>query len=402
MTERAPAPFLPYGRQVVDEDDVAAVAAVLRGDYLTTGPAVASFEAALSTWCDGRPAVAVANGTAALQLALAALGVGEGDWAVVPSVTFLATANAVRLNGGEVVFADVDPATGLMTEASCRAAIARAGGPVKAILPVHLGGRLAGGPAIRALADEIGAVVVEDGCHALGGRFDDGSAVGGCAHADAVTFSFHPVKTIAAGEGGAVLCRAEATAEAVRRLRSHGIVRASDEWRDQEAGFTDGAPNPWYYEMPEIGLNYRMTDIQCALAESQLGKLERFVAARDALARRYDQALADIDLPVAPTPRDATAGGAWHLYQVAIDFAGAGVSRAALMRRLAERGVGTQVHYIPVDRQPYYRDRYGDAQLSGAARFYARTLSLPLFPAMQPEDVDRVVDALDAALKTKA
>ena len=291
MSDRAPAPFLPYGRQVVDEEDVAAVAAVLRGDYLTTGPAVESFESALTARCDDRPAVAVANGTAALQLAVAAVGLGPGDWAVVPTVTFLATANAVRLNGGEVVFADVDPHTGLMTEESCRAAIARAGGPVKAILPVHLGGRLAGGPAIRDIADEIGAVVIEDGCHALGGAFADGSAVGGCAHAEAVTFSFHPVKTIAAGEGGAVLCRSEETAERVRRLRNHGMVRAPERWRDRAAGFTDGSPNPWYYEMSEIGLNYRMTDIQCALAESQMHKLDRFVAARDALARRYDAAL---------------------------------------------------------------------------------------------------------------
>ena len=389
--------FLPYGRQVIDEDDIAAVVATLRGDWLTGGPAVAAFEEALSVRCDQVPAVAVANGTAALHLALAAIGLKSDECVIVPSVTFLATANAARLVGAEVVFADVDAETGLLTAESCQDAIARADAPVRAILPVHLGGRLVDVPAIRAIADDIDAAVIEDGCHALGGAFQDGSAVGGCAHSDMTTFSFHPVKTVAAGEGGAVMCRSGEIAERVHCLRNHGMIRTAQLWKNRDAGFTDGATNPWYYEMQEVGLNYRMTDIQCALATSQMKKLDSFVTARDHLARCYDQQLAQTGLPVVPIPRSERTGGAWHLYQVAIDFSGAGISRATLMHGLRERGIGTQVHYIPVHGQPYYRERYGNIELPGAMHFYERSLSLPLFPAMREQDVSRVVEALTEA-----
>lgn len=398
-------PFLPYGRQAIDDDDIRAVAEVLRGDWLTTGPAVASLEKALCDALHCTDAAVVANGTAALHLALQALGVGEGDAVVVPTVTFLATANAARYVGAEVVFADVDPASGLLTEESCRAAIDRSTLPVRAIMPVHLGGRMVDMAAIGALARERGAFVVEDACHALGGAHLDGKGTrtpaGSCRHADAATFSFHPVKAITCGEGGAVACRDAALAERIRCLRSHGMERNSDSWRDRDLGFENGAPNPWYYEMHEPGWNYRITDMQCALAESQLRKLDAFVEKRRALAAHYDSVLAPLANRVRPPLRDPGYDSGWHLYQVAIDFAGLGTSRREVMGRLHEQGIGSQVHYIPVHRQPYYRDRDGDLTLPGADRFYETTLSLPLYPGMEIGDVERVADALRDATRTQ-
>lgn len=394
-------PFLPYGRQAIDDDDIGAVVDVLRSDWLTTGPAVESLEKALCETFACHDCVAVANGTAALHLVFQALGLGAGDKVIVPSVTFLATANAARYVDAEVVFADVDPVTGLLTSETCRQAIERAGGSVKAVIPVHLGGRLVDLKAFAALVDEIGLAVIEDACHAIGGVYPGGKGggfpVGSCRYSDAATFSFHPVKTITAGEGGAVSCRDAGMAEKIRRLRSHGMERLPGGWRDSSLGFEGEESNPWYYEMHEIGWNYRMTDIQCALAESQLGKLEKFVSQRRVLAGLYDTALAPIE-GISPVPRDNNATGGWHLYQVAVDFEKFGISRGDVMRALRARGIGTQVHYIPLHWQPYYRDRYGSLDLPGAACFYKHTLSLPLFPAMETADVGRVTNALKQVL----
>jgi UDP-4-amino-4,6-dideoxy-N-acetyl-beta-L-altrosamine transaminase len=404
----ASAPFLPYGRQLIEEDDIAAVAAVLRGDWLTTGPAVAAFEAALCAATGAAHAIACANGTAALHLAALALELAPGDRVIVPSVTFLATANAVRLAGGEVVFADCDADSGLMEAAHLDGALARAaaqpGGPVKAVFPVHLTGQCADLPAIAALAGRHGIVVADDAAHAIGSRYRTAagaaSPIGDGRLAAMTSFSFHPVKTIAMGEGGAVTTNDDRLAARLRRLRSHGMVREAGLLENDALAFdADGAVNPWYYEMPEIGLNYRVTDIQCALGLSQIRKLDRFVARRRALAARYDDLLADLAPLVRPIAKSPAGRAAWHLYSVLIDFEAAGLSRARLVERLMAVGVGTQVHYIPVHLQPYYRGRYGALNLPGAERYYARTLSLPLFPAMRDEDVERVVDALARALR---
>ena len=390
-------PFLPYGRQTIEDDDVQAVIGALKSDWLTTGPAVERFERALAARCGGRETVAVANGTAALHLAARALGVGAGDTAVVPAITFLATANVICLLGGEVVFADVDPVTGLMTPQSLRDALARAQSSVRAVLPVHLGGRLADMPAIGAIAREAGAAVIEDACHALGAAHADGEGrmvpTGACAHSDAAVFSFHPVKTITAGEGGAIACRTPELAARLRRLRSHGMERSPAAWSERDLSFEDGEPNPWYYEMPELGWNYRLPDLQCALAHSQLAKLDRFLARRGMLADAYDRLLAPLSNLIKPAPRISGQQSGWHLYQVSIDFEGARRSRGAVMRALHARGIGTQVHYIPLNRQPYY-SRRGAPDLPGAERFYAATLSLPFYPAMEVADVERVVQAL--------
>ncbi|MDP2214528.1 UDP-4-amino-4,6-dideoxy-N-acetyl-beta-L-altrosamine transaminase [Phenylobacterium sp.] len=382
-------PFLPYGRQTIEDDDIAAVAAALRDDLLTTGPRVEAFESAFAEAVGAEHAVACANGTAALHLAMLALGVREGDVCIVPSTTFLATANCVRYVGAEVVFADVDPESGLMRPDDLAQALARAAPrPVAAVLPVHLRGDIADLPAIAALAQTAGAVVVEDACHALGSRLRHGGdavLVGSGRWSSAATFSFHPVKTIATGEGGMVATPDADVAERLRRLRSHGMVRPAD-------------ADPWWYEMAEPGFNYRLPDILCALGQSQLSKLPRFASARQALAARY----AAILQPLAPAVRLARAPAASlsvpHLMSVLIDFEGLGTSRRDLMERLRARGIGSQVHYIPVHTQPYYRARYGDQSLPGAQAWYDRTLSLPLYPAMTVQDVDRVVEALAESL----
>ncbi len=401
MTGTDPA-FLPYGRQSVDEDDVAAVVAVLRGDFLTQGPTVDAFEKALAARVGVTHAVACANGTAALHLAYLALGLEAGDAVVVPANTFLATASAARLTGAEIAFADVDPETGLMRVEHAAAALARAraaGWRPRALAPVHFAGQCADMDQLGALAEAEGLAVVEDACHALGAR-SGAVPVGACDRSAMAVFSFHPVKTVAAGEGGAVTTNDAKLAARLRLFRNHGMTRDPADFTDPQAGFAaSGAANPWYYEMAEPGFNYRLTDIQSALALSQLARLDAFIARRRHLMDLYAERLA----PLAPLARPLARAGwcdpAWHLCVARIDFAAAGVERAVVMAALRARGVGTQVHYIPVHRQPYWRKRHGDLALPGADAYYARTLSLPLFPAMADADVDRVVGALEVALR---
>ncbi len=389
-----PRRFLPYGRQQIGEDDIAAVTEVLRGDALTTGPKVVAFEQAIAEATGASHAVACSSGTAALHLAAMALDIGPGDKVVVPALTFLATANVVRTGGAEVVFADVNPETGLMGAEELSAALARDGsGQVKAVFPVHYAGQCAAPDQLAAVAKDI--PVATDSCHALGTDYGSGGKVGDCRHAIMETFSFHPVKTVAAGEGGAITTNDGDLAERLRRLRNHGMTRDSGSFvRDDLARDGGGAPNPWYYEIAELGLNYRLSDIHCALGLSQLAKLDIFRSARRNLAARYDEKLIPLDPLVRSLGRVEGCDPAWHLYVVHIDFAALGMERAAVMARLKEAGIGTQVHYLPLHMQPYYRDRYGEMSLPGAEAFYQQALSLPLFPDMTEEEVDYVVATL--------
>lgn len=385
--------FLPYGRQSVDEADVDAVARVLRGDYLTTGPEIAAFEAEFAAAVEAPHAVSCNSATAALHLALDALGVGPGDVCVVPTITFLATANAALYCGASVTFADVDPETGLMTAQTLQEALERAGPAAKAVLPVHLAGALCDVDAVAAIARPAGLSIVEDSCHALGTIDADGAPAGACRVSDAATFSFHPVKTLACGEGGMVTTQDGELAGRMARARSHGVER--DPARFRTGALKDA---PWAYEQQALGWNYRLPDILAALGRSQLAKLPAFAAKRRALCRAYERDLAPLAPLVRPPVAQPGVDPCRHLMNVRIDFGAAGVTRGEVMAGLKRRGVGSQVHYIPVHTQPYHAARGGEADLPGARAYYESTLSLPLFPAMEEGDVARVAAALREAL----
>lgn len=380
--------FLPYGCQTIDDADIEAVVAALRSPYLTTGPRVAAFEEALAGRVGAPFGVAMANGTAALHACCHVLDLSPGDEVVVPALTFLATANCVRYVGARPVFADVCPDSGLMTAETLEAAITSR---TKAVIPVHLTGRPVDLEGIRELSQHHSLSVIEDAAHALGATYR-GEAVGGCERSDMAIFSFHPVKHLTTGEGGMVTTRDSGLSKRLKRFRSHGMVHAEEELQGAK-------PGPWYYEQQELGYNYRITDIQCALGLSQLAKLDSFLQRRRTLAARYASLLTNMDgvTPVAEgTPETESA---YHLYAVLIDFAKLGRSRTQVMTGLRAAGVGTQVHYIPVNQQPYYRELGADPTATpGAQHYYERTLSLPLFPTMSDGDVDRVVNTLHDVL----
>jgi UDP-4-amino-4,6-dideoxy-N-acetyl-beta-L-altrosamine transaminase len=397
MTQR----FLHYGHQVIDAADIAAVVDVLKSDWLTTGPAVAAFEATLASATGARHAVVCNSGTAALYLAIRALPRRPGDAVIVPTMTFVATASAAVLAGFDVVFADVDPDTGLMGAAHVEAAMRRsATGRIAAICPVHLGGRISAQFELAELAQRRQFAIVEDACHALGTDYGNGIfRIGGCAHSTAACFSFHPVKMATMGEGGAITTNSHDLAEKIQALRSHGMDRSPHDMQNCDLAFgPDGTVNPWYYEVDEISHNFRASDLNCALGQSQLRKLPHFVAARRNLMGWYAQSLALLAPDIRLIGSGADSNPGWHLCSILIDFAALGTDRATVMRKLRERGVGTQVHYIPVHLHPYYRRRNASLSLPGANAYYARTLSLPLYPSMTKADVEYVVDALKESI----
>ena len=392
---------LPYGRQYIDEIDIEAVVEVLKSDFLTCGPAVGSFEAGLAKIVQAPHVTACANGTAALHMASMALDLAPGDWVIVPAVTFLATANAVRFVGADVWFADVDPETGLLTqdglERAYQAGIA-AGKEIKAVYSVHLNGQVADPVEIYNFAQQNNIYVVEDASHAIGSTFEmEGGLiqVGSCQTCDMTTFSFHPVKTITMGEGGAVTCKRDALFRKLQLLRNHGMTRSPGEFKINAQAFSEkGEPNPWYYEMHQIGFNYRASDISCALGLSQLNKLETFKSRRSKLATLYDEELEDLAPLLRPVAKVFGCHPVLHLYPVLIDFSKLKFDRASLMKALAAQGILTQVHYLPVNRQPYYTNLYGQFELPGANAYYENVLSLPFFPAMTDEQVSIVVRKL--------
>lgn len=417
------APALPYGLHTIEEDDVEAVRvvleaeaarfgqldeddieaalSVLRGPLLAQGPEVARFEQAFAAATDAKYAVASSSGTAALHLALAAVGVQEGDTCIVPAITFVATATAARFCGARVVFADVDPSSGLMTPETLTEAIGRAGGRVKAVLPVHLGGRLCATDQISKIAGRAGAIVIEDACHALGSIGGVSGKAGSSKFSAASVFSFHPVKTIACGEGGMVTTNDPEISARVQRLRNHGVTRDPDLMVDRELSFDSaGRPNPWSYEQLELGFNYRMTDIEAVLGASQLKKLEIFVEKRRHLVRLYNELLAPLSPFLRPVSMTGIEETSFHIYSINIRSELLQKRKAGLVSDLLARGIGTQVHYIPIYRQPYFVEQYGAQLLRGAEEYYSSTLTLPMFPRMTEDDVRRVVLEVTAAVST--
>ncbi len=387
--------FLPYGCQQIEADDIEAVTAVLKSAYLTTGPATVAFETAFAEKTGSRYAVSCANGTAALHLAALALNLGPGDQVAVPAITFLATANAAHYVGAEAVFIDVEPDTALMDFEDLETQLDRHP-QIKAIFPVHMAGQVAEMETIHAIAQKRGLKIVEDAAHAIGGTYKN-HPVGDCAFSDITIFSLHPVKTICMGEGGMITTNDPDLYERLLQLRNHGMTWNPDHFQNSDLGFSEeGIANPWYYEMAEPGFNYRANEMQCALGHSQLRKLDRFVEARRKRLDLYDDRLKDLAPVLQPLARKDQQLPGWHLYVALIDFKATGSSRARVMARLREMGVGSQVHYIPVPWQPWYKDRHNPRDFPGAADYYDRCLSLPLFPAMTEQDIDRVADALSS------
>ena len=383
--------MIPYGRHQITQDDIDTVVDVLKGDWLTGGAAVEAFESELGRQVKARHTIACSNGTTALHLALLALGVGSGDVVLVPAITFLASANAARYVGADVVFVDVDSKTGLMTAETLSAAImAHKDKNLKAVVNVHLAGQVGNLREIAAVARQHNLKIIEDAAHAVGSVYSvDGTRypVGANTFSDITTFSFHPVKTIAMGEGGAITTNDDGFANAMRLARSHGMVRQSSEWLNAEE------TGPWYYEMHDLGYNYRVSDINCALGLSQLKKLDTFKAQRQAMVDFYTAAFADNDI-IQPIHHHEWSETAWHLYPVLIDFDQLGMTRAEVMEHLKKAEIGTQVHYIPLTHQPYYKALYGEIILPGAESYYAKCLSLPLYIGLSSKDQQKVVDLL--------
>ena len=395
-----PLSFLPYSRQRIEEDDIAAVVETLRSDFLTTGPKINEFEEAFAARVNVDHAVVCTNGTAALHMATAVAKLGPGDTAIVPAITFLATANAVRYTGADVVFADVDPDTGLMTTETLDAALrSENAAPIRAILPVHLNGQCCDMPAVAERAQKAGVMIIEDACHVLGGAYTDGEPVGNCTFGDMSVFSANPVKAIAMGEGGVITTANPKLAAQLRLVRNHGMERDQAQFINPEQAFApNGEANPWYYEMQDIGSNYRASDIHCALGLSQLTKLDTFVSTQNKLAEYYKQRLQGLAPIVQPIKRTETGIPAWHVSVALIDFEKAGTDRASVMNALRKKGIGSQVLYMPLYRQPYYERLYGIQRMAGAEEYYARCLCLPLFTDMTSNDIDRIVGTLASVL----
>lgn len=407
MSSRAP---IPYGRQQITEEDILAVTSCLTSAFLTQGPRVAEFESALAAMTGARYVVALANGTAALHLAYLALGLGPGDVGITTPISFVATANGLLYAGSRVAFADVEAANGLILPIAVQSVVdelASEGVRPKVITPVDLAGQPTDRKQIQAIAKECGAFILEDAAHSLGATYDvDGVTyrVGGCAHADAAIMSFHPVKHVTTGEGGAVLTNDKVIYQKLLSLRTHGIHKDPARFkRSTEDPFV----GPWYYEQTELGFNYRITDFQCALGTSQLRRLDAFVERRQQIAARYDAALASGTLAehLVPARRLPDRTHAHHLYVVQLrarsgeDLKQRALRRRTLYERLSEERIHCQVHYIPIPWQPYYQ---GNALVRGGAwpgaeEYYASSISIPMFPAMTDLEVDVVIEALERA-----
>jgi perosamine synthetase len=392
--------LIPYGRQSVSEEDIAAVAEVLRSNFLTGGPKVEEFERRLAALVGAKHAVAMNSATSALHLAMRVAGVGPGHRVVTSPNTFLASANCAAFVGATPDFSDIDPVSYNLDPAGLER---NWRSDTKAVVAVDYAGQPCNLPAIARVARARGAVVIEDACHGVGGSFVHEGRVwklGGHPWADMTVFSFHPVKTMTTGEGGMLVTNNDAWAGAARRLRSHGIERQHflGLGADTEPAFAERGP--WYYEMQDLGCNYRITDIQCALGLSQLSRLETFIARRREIIASYNSAFAGMPWLTPPglrPPADA-AYVSWHLYTIQIDFRAIGRTRTEVMAKLHRLGVGTQVLYIPVHLQPWFRRTYGYAvgKCPVAEAFYMRALSLPLHTDMTANDVARVQTAVRA------
>ncbi|MBX9348841.1 UDP-4-amino-4,6-dideoxy-N-acetyl-beta-L-altrosamine transaminase [Chromobacterium piscinae] len=381
--------FIPYGRQDIDQIDEQTVLDTLRSDFLTQGPKVAEFEQALCNYTGARYCVAVASGTAALHLAVAALELPEGSEGITSTNTFTASANSMVYCGVKPVFADIDSRS---YNIDPRSILEHITAQTRLVTAVHFAGQTANMAAIASLAQEHGLRVIEDAAHAIGSNYPDGSKVGNCKYSDLTIFSFHPVKTMTTGEGGAVMTNDADLYQRMLLLRSHGISK--------DPSRMSRNPGPWYYEMQALGWHYRLTDMQAALGLSQLSKIESFKARRREIVANYNAVFGQNPLITIPH-EEMAASSCFHLYVLKLNFEQLGKSRVDVMQQLVECGIGSQVHYIPVHTQPWYQDnfstRQGDCPI--AEEYYQSCLSLPLYSSMSDDDQRRVISAVNEIVK---
>lgn len=384
--------MIPYGRQSISEADIEAVAEVLRSDFLTQGPTVPAFEQAVASYCGAAHAVAANSATSALHMACLALGVGPGDRVWTSPLTFVASSNAALYCGAQVDFVDVDERTYNMCPNKLAQKLdeaAKAGTLPKVVVPVHLAGQSCDMAAIHAAASRYGVRIVEDASHAIGGTYRS-EPVGNCRFSDIAVFSFHPVKIVTTGEGGMAMTNDAELAELMRLDRSHGITRDPAELQHDDVG-------PWYYEQQRLGFNYRMTDICAALGLSQMARIDLFLARRREIAAAYDDGFAD--LPVVTPWQHPDTLSAWHLYVILLDRRRVTRSHREVFDALRDAGIGVNLHYIPVYRQPYYRALgFGQGHCPNAEAYYAEAISLPMYPDLTDDEQREVVAAVSAAV----
>ncbi|OGR69959.1 MAG: UDP-4-amino-4,6-dideoxy-N-acetyl-beta-L-altrosamine transaminase [Elusimicrobia bacterium GWD2_63_28] len=368
---------IPYGSQWIDDEDVKAVAKVLKGELITQGPVAVQFEEKICELTGAKYCLSMANGTAALHLAVMALELEKGMEGITSTNTFVASSNAFVYSGLKPVLADIDPRTFNVFPEDLKKRITK---KTRVIIPVHFAGQPCETAKIRKLAGKQ-VHIIEDAAHAIGSKYEDGSLVGACKHSDMTIFSFHPVKTITSGEGGAITTNSKVLYERLKSMRICGVVRD-----------VPNKPGPWYYEVQRLGFNYRLTDIHCALGMSQLGKLKAFIKRRREIVARYNKELAGLPVLTLPYERPGVFS-AFHLYVTLIDFKKLGKSRKEVIETLVAEKIGTQVHYIPVHEQPYYRKEFGykHGDLPNSEKYYEQALSLPLYPRMTDEEVDHVI-----------
>jgi len=382
--------YINYGRQWIDASDKKAVLDVLSSDLIAQGPKVEKFEKELCKLTGAKYCVVVSNGTAALHLATLALDIKKGSEGITSPITFVASANCMLYADIKPVFADINAETYNIDPEEISKKINE---KTKLIIPVHFAGQPCDIKKISQIAKKNDLYLIEDAAHAIGSKYPDGSNVGNCKYSDLTTFSFHPVKTITTGEGGAITTNNKGLYQKLLLLRSHGITKVPKEFSQN--------PGPWYYEMQELGFNYRLTDIQAALGISQLKKLNKFIIKRRKIVKKYNQALSLTPNVIIPFEKLENYS-AFHLYVLQIDFEKIGKSRKEVMEKLAKLGIGTQVHYIPVHLQPYYRKNfdYKKGDLPVAEKYYEKCLSLPLYPKMTEADVNYVVQNVKEILKS--
>ncbi len=377
--------YIPYGRQNIDEEDIQAVVDVLRSDFLTQGPVVPEFEAAVAKYCGAKFAYAVNSATSALHIACMALGVGPGDRVWTTPISFVATANCALYCGAQVDFVDIDPQTYNLSVEALEKKLVQAqkdGLLPKVVIPVHMCGQSCDMEDIGRLATRFGFRVIEDASHAIGARYR-GRPVGSCEYSDITVFSFHPVKIITSGEGGMALTNDPDLGVRMARLRSHGITRDAQAMLNESDG-------PWYYEQLELGYNYRMTDIQAALGFSQFAKLDDFVRDRNDVARKYDELLSGLPVRVPHLRHDILS--AFHLYVVRLNLQEMEVSQRDVFARMRADGIGVNLHYIPIYRQPHYAAfGYQRADYPNAEQYYAEAITIPMYPGLTEEQQREIV-----------